>query len=253
MWLTYPLLRVAPAQAIVQTALHNGVTHLYVEVAGSRVGFYGGPGLATLLPVAHAHGIRVLAWVYPYLQNVAGDVEMTVEAARFTAPSGDHPDGIMADVEQNMTPGAVKGYSQIVRALLGPQELMGVATYPPQGSWGRLYPFAIVAASWNVIAPMDYWHVQRRTYTPAEAQAYVRNSILGVRAATGNPREPVEVIGQMYNPWQDGEHDATAGEIAAAAHEAQALGAVGIGFFEWNHATPAQWAALPGCWLQGPA
>jgi hypothetical protein len=185
----------------------------------------------------------VIAWVYPYLENLPADVSMSLVAARYVAPSGDRPDGLVADVEENMSEGAVRAYGQILRATLGPRALMAVATYPPQWAAGRSYPFATVALSWDVIVPMDYWHVQRRAYTPAEVYKFVRDGVRLIRAQT-RPDEPAEVLGQTFDVFQSGVNSPSAAEIAACARAARDAHAVGVSFFEWNHATPEEWGAL---------
>ena len=139
MWLTPAVLDIASPQAIVAAAAGSHVTHLYVEVAGSN-DFYGAKVLEHLLPVAHGAHIAVLAWVYPYLDDVPKDVTIALQAADFVATTGDRPDGIAADVEQNMQEPYVRAYSQILRARLGPHALMIIAAYPPQSYWGELFP-----------------------------------------------------------------------------------------------------------------
>jgi hypothetical protein len=173
MWLTYPLLKHSPVSAIIAAARAAGLTHLYVEVGRSRDGFYGARGLAALLPAAHRAGIRVMAWVYPFLANLPADVALSIAAARYVAPSGDQPDGLLADVEEFTDEGSMRAYGQVLRALLGPDEPMAIATFPPQSVPGRTYPFATVALSWNAIVPMDYWHLQIRPYSADEAYRYV--------------------------------------------------------------------------------
>src|SRR6185369_703191 len=54
----------APAARIVSAARANGLTHLYVEVATSRGGFWGARWLDDLLPAARAAGLRVIGSVY---------------------------------------------------------------------------------------------------------------------------------------------------------------------------------------------
>src|SRR5205823_4297573 len=102
-----------------------------------------------------------------------------------------------------MDEGAVRAYGQVLRGLLGPDELMAIATYPPQWHHGQTYPFATAALSWNVIVPMDYWHVQRRSYSVAEVYRFVQESVQAIRAQT-RADQPVEVLGQMFDPYQDG-------------------------------------------------
>jgi hypothetical protein len=243
MWFTYALLRRLPAQAIVNAARAAGLSHLYVEVGDSAHGFYGAAGLAALLPVAHRAGIRVLAWVYPYLIDLPADLALSVAAARYVAPSGDRMDGLLADVEETMAEGTMRAYGQVLRALLGPDELMAIATFPPQEHKGQTYPFATAALSWNVIVPMDYWHLQSRVYSVAEVYQFVRESVQLIRART-RADEPVEVLGQMFTPGQEGAGGPSAAEIAACAAAARDAGAVGVSFFEWSHATAQEWQAL---------
>jgi hypothetical protein len=243
MWLTYPLLKHSPVSAIIAAARAAGLTHLYVEVGRSRDGLYGARGLAALLPAAHRAGIRVLAWVYPFLANLPADVALSVAAARYVAPSGDQPDGLLTDVEEFTDEGSVRAYGQVLRALLGPDEPMAIATFPPQSVPGRTYPFATVALSWNAIVPMDYWHLQIRPYSADEAYRYVRDSVRLIRAATRTD-EPVEVLGQTFDWYQTGVNSPSAAEIAACAAAARDSGAVGVSFFEWNHATQEEWGAL---------
>jgi hypothetical protein len=243
MWLTYATLQHTPVTAIVSAARAVGLSHLYVEVAASHRGFYGRPGLAALLPAAHRAGLRVLAWVYPYLRNLSADVAVSVAAAHYVAPSGDRPDGLLTDVEENVAEGAVRAYGAILRALLGPNELMAIATYPPQSRHGRTYPFATAALSWNVMVPMDYWHLKRRSYSAMEVYRFVRASIRLIRART-RAAEPVEVLGQMFAFDQAGTGSPSVAEIAACAAAARDGGALGVSFFEWDYATSAEWSAL---------
>ena len=177
MWLTYPLLKHSPVSAIVTAARAAGLTHLYVEVGRSPDSFYGARGLAALLPVAHRAGISVMVWVYPFLANLPADVAMSLAAASYVAPSGDQPDGLVADVEEVTDEGTVRAYGQVLRALLGPHEPMAIATFPPQSVPGSTYPFATAALSWNAIVPMDYWHLRLRAYSSGEAYRYVRASV----------------------------------------------------------------------------
>src|SRR5207237_9576725 len=93
MWLTYPLLKHSPVSAIVTAARPAGLTHLYVEVGRSPDSFYGARGLAALLPAAHRAGIRVIAWVYPFLANLPDDMAMSGAGARSVPHSAAQPAG----------------------------------------------------------------------------------------------------------------------------------------------------------------
>lgn len=243
MWLTPAVLNIASAQSIVSAAVASHVTHLYVEVAGTHA-FYGADVLEHLLPVAHKAHIAVLAWVYPYLNDVPTDVAIAVQAAGFVASTGDRPDGIAADVEQNMEEPYVRAYSQVLRARLGPNALMIIAIYPPQSYWGERFPLHIAMQSWNVAAPMDYWDVTHTRLSEAETYDYVAASIRGIRTATHDAKTAVEPVGQMFDVFSDGRHSPTSAEVRGAIRAAEAEKATGISFFEWNHATPGEWDAL---------
>jgi hypothetical protein len=243
MWLTPPVLAVASPESIVAAARTSHITHLYVEV-GASSGFYGQGSLDRLLPVAHRAHIAVLAWVYPFLDDVPHDVAVSLAVARYVSPTGDRPDGLAADVEQNMGEPYVRAYGQVLRARLGPHVLMLIATYPPQSGLGQQHPFATTAQSWDVIVPMDYWNVSLHPYTAVQAYAYVATSIKGIRKATGNPAVPIEVLGQMFDVFGDGRHSPTKAEVLGAMRAARDGHATGISFFEWNHATPDEWDAL---------
>jgi hypothetical protein len=60
---------------------------------------------------------------------------------------------------------------------------------------------------------------------------------------------PVEMLGQLFElgrPKLLGPDAPTPAELQAATAAARAAGAVGISFFDWTRATPAQWESLAG-------
>src|SRR5207245_676261 len=122
----------------------------------SKYGFYARNSLDRLIPAAHAQGIKVLAWVYPSLDNVSDDVRLSTMVATYRTPTGERPDGLVCDLEENATSGNVYAYGQVLRGILGPDTLLVAAVFHPFTRAG--YPYGAVAASWNVLAPMDYWH-----------------------------------------------------------------------------------------------
>lgn len=251
MWFTNYLTRHADLTKLVADAKAAGVTHIYAEVAISRYGFYAPLSLDRLLPVAHAQGITVIAWVYPTLSNVAADARMTMRVASYRTPRGDHADGIATDVEEVIDSASVYSYGQLLRGLLGPDTLLVDCALHPFTHAG--YPYASVAASWNVLAPMDYWHSRySHTYTAQDVTTFVTTSVVTVRAAmqaagVAHPI-PIEELGQMYDMYsEDGAgvgHNPTGAEITADLAVAKSLGCIGASYFEWQTATQSQWTAL---------
>ena len=61
------------ARALVDSAVSADLSHIYVRVADSRRHFYGAPALQDLLPIAHAHHLRVIGWIEPMLNDPTQD------------------------------------------------------------------------------------------------------------------------------------------------------------------------------------
>jgi hypothetical protein len=246
MWFTNYLPHHSDVGAMVRAAKLAGLTHVYAEVATSTYGFYGRGTLDRLLPAAHAAGLNVIAWVYPYLNDVATDVRLTQEVAAYRSSTGDHVDGLATDVEETTTEEAVYSYGQLVRALVGPDMLLVAAVLHPLTHAG--YPYDAIAANWNVVAPMDYWHGrQHHEYSAAATSRFVATSLTTVRAAVG-ARLPIEELGQAYDMYTDdgaGGSDAPSPvEMAADLQTARRLGCVGASYFEWQTTTQAEWQAI---------
>ncbi|MDQ3991425.1 MAG: hypothetical protein M3245_03830, partial [Actinomycetota bacterium] len=54
-------------EAAVLRAREMGLSHVYVRTGSSKMGFYAQQYLNDFLPRAHAAGIRVYGWDFPYL------------------------------------------------------------------------------------------------------------------------------------------------------------------------------------------
>ena len=251
MWFTNYLARHSDMTTLMRAAKLAGITHLYAEVAITRYGFYGRNSLDRLLPAAHTAGISVIAWVYPTLDDIAADVRMTQQVASYVTPSGDRADGIATDVEEVDDTASVYTYGQLVRALLGPDTLLVAAVYHPFAE--AYYPYSAIAASWNVLAPMDYWHSRlSHQYAPDEVERFVGNSLMTIRAAAtvlnGAESMPIEELGQTYDMYSgDGAGRSSApteAEITADMTAAQQFGAIGVSFFEWQTTTLNEWSAV---------
>lgn len=251
MWFTNYLSRHSDPKTLMDAAKRAGITHVYAEVAITQYGFYARNSLDRLIPAAHANGITVISWVYPTLNNIAADVRMTKQVADYVTPSGDHADGIAADVEEMDDSARVYTYGQLIRALLGPDTLLVAAVYHPYAQ--AFYPYAAIAASWNVIAPMDYWHSRaHHSYSPDDVARFVGGSIMTIRAAMAalgtDAMLPIEELGQTYDMYSadfTGAADApTAAEMNADMSTAHDLGCIGISFFEWQTATQDEWTAI---------
>lgn len=252
MWLTLGTITDSQPAALARAAARMGMTHLYVEAAISPLGFHGRNAVGPLIEAAHRSHLAVIAWVYPYLYDVAADVSLTRVVAAFRTPSGERFDGIAADLERNFAPSTVHAYSQLVRAYLGNGELMVGVTYPPQSSSD--YPFSEVARVYNAIAPMDYWHQTNTVfgleyghmrYGFAYSYRYAEDSIRFIRKSVGNV--PVVPIGQTFDNFgrlEMGPNAPSGAEIQGFLAGCRAAGAKGVSFFQWMTAQVDEWAVI---------
>lgn len=248
MWLPRPLLAMSDPAAIVEAARALGLTHIYLEAGSSGGGFYGRDGVDRLLPVAHRAGIKVIGWLLTSLDQLPDDVSLGTTTAQYKTPSGDKLDGIAPDVEFNTNADDVRAFSQILRSQLGPNELIVGVIYPA-GTWiAREHPVAgILARSFNVLAPMDYWHDAQRGFTGEEISQFVEGSVSDIHNAVGDSSFPVEVIGQTYDAFSrngSGPNNPTEAEVSSALNAARSSGATGVSLFQWGTTTPAEWNAL---------
>ncbi len=249
MWFTNYLPHHSDVDQMMRAAKLAGITHVYAEVAITKYGFYARDTLNRLIPAAHKQGIAVIAWVYPYLRDVSLDVRLTKLVADYVTPTGERADGIAADIEEVTDRVSVYSYGQLTRALLGDDTLMVATVFHPRAQPG--YPYDAIAASWNVLAPMDYWHSRAsKIYSQEDVLRFVAASIITIRSAMGASQLPIEELGQTYNMFTD---DFTGGETAPGRDEivadmvaAKDLGCIGVSFFEWQTATQEQWQAISG-------
>lgn len=252
MWLTLGTQTTAAADAVAQAAMRNGITHLYLETAISPLGFHGRGAVDAILTAAHQRHIAVLAWVYPYLDDVAADVKLTQDVSRYVTPSGERFDGIAADIERNFDMWRVRAYSQLTRYEVGPHYLLVGVTYPPQ-SFAQ-FPFTEVAHSFNAIAPMDYWHQTNTSrgldyghmpYGYDYGRRYAIESVAKIRRISGHV--PVTTIGQTFDNYgrlEMGPHAPSPDEVKGFMQGSKDAGAIGVSFFQWMTATEGEWRTI---------
>jgi hypothetical protein len=227
------------ARAVVRRAVAAGLHQLWVRVADSQNGFYGAAELAALVPIAHAHGIAVIAWGFPYLWDPAGDAQWTAQILQWRAPDGQRVDGYSADLEESsegvmMSAPRAAVYLELVRRAAG-SRLVVATVYPPTDpNWDGDYPYRAMAPYVDAFAPMVYWECTDPGADAAEDVA--RLSTL----------RPVHVIGEAFNFADSGGRTVSpsGAEIAEFLRVGRQEGAVGASFWVWQEATPGEWNAL---------
>lgn len=227
------------AVAIVARAREIGLTHLYVRTASKSQGFYAGAFLDNLLPLAHAAGIRVYAWDFPWLQDVGGDVARAVQAITYTTPDGHRVDGYTADVELrsmgvNISPATATQFGTALRRAVGPNYPL-IACVPRPNPALTQYPLAQVVAPFDAIAPMVYW----LGGDPVAQMVEVTREL----AVYGKPILPV---GQAYDGGPEGGPRGVPPreQLIRFMQAGDQLGATAVSWWSWQHADQEAWDAI---------
>ncbi|HEX9969983.1 MAG TPA: peptidoglycan-binding domain-containing protein [Acidimicrobiales bacterium] len=238
MWI-YSQAEGANVDAIVARATANNLTHVYVRSGTLREGFIAGPLLDALLPKAHAAGIRVYAWDFPYLNDVAGDINRAHDAIQHRTPDGHRIDGYVADIELrsmgvNVNPQTATAFGSTLRRMVGPNFPL-IACVPRPSPALVTYPFAEVVASFDAIAPMVYW-------LGRDPAADVAGAIRDLKSYG----KPIIPVGQAYDGVREGGPPGVPprDQLLRFMQAAEEHGAVGVSWWSWQHADQQAWDAI---------
>ncbi len=223
---------------IVRAAVRRGISHIYVRLGSSKVGVAGWRDIKKILPVAHAAGLKVIAWDFPYLFNTTLDARRAAFAMAHTV-RGHRLDGFAADVETRsegtkLTRAGARRYARQLRA-----NLRGYFTIlvPPRPSQyvRSFYPYDALVPYFDAVAPMVYWGRNSPVSTVAEAISYLRRF-----------GKPVAPIGQAFDMGPEGgPKGAPKGRaLVHFMNEARRRGAVGVSFWSWQHTPRGLWHTI---------
>jgi hypothetical protein len=195
------------AAAIVDAAVAADLSHLYIRIADSRHHFYGAAALQDLLPIAHQHGLSIIGWIEPMLDDPNADAADALASAQFEE-QGQRLDGLALPIEGNYTSdpqvgqylGGIRGGIQGMNGL-GDRYLLIASTLPtPYDHPG--YAYATMSRFCQVFAPMVYW---RATGLPQYSgvdgtRAYVAQVFQQFRDPAVNPyKRPLTITAQAYD------------------------------------------------------
>ncbi len=227
--------------AIVARAQVTGLTHLYVRTGTLKGGFVAGPFLDRLLPAAHAAGLRVYGWDFPYLDRPGDDVSRALAAITYMTPDGHRIDGFAADIESshegtNNTTEYMTAYATWLRQNVGPDyPLIATVPNPTPSRLRQGFPYDAILPSFDAVAPMVYWMNRDPASDVANAIAFF--------APWGKPVFP---IGQAYDGGPEGGPPGVPDRkaIIRFLQYADAGGAAGVSFWSYQHATQDVWDAV---------
>ncbi len=225
--------------AIIARAQQVGLTHIYVRMGSSKGGFQGGPFLNQILPAAHAAGIRIYGWDFPYLDDPSADVVRALQAIKYGTPDGHRIDGFAADIEfrsmgVNITPFTAAAYGASLRHEVG-NDYPLIAVVPRPSAGTRFYPYDAIVKDFDAIAPMIYW----MQTDPAHAINLAFDRLAGFG-------KPILPIGQAYDGFAEGGPPGipSPAQLHRFMDYAADRGAPGVSFWSWQHADGATWQAI---------
>ncbi|MGK2948815.1 MAG: hypothetical protein ACSLFP_09590 [Acidimicrobiales bacterium] len=240
MWIWKPeLTEGGDAAAIVAKAQQIGLTHLYVRTGSSVQGFHGAEFLDRILPVAHAAGIAVYGWDFPYFRDIGADIDRSLTAIRYRTPDGHGIDGFVPDIETqsegtNLSADNARSFSEGLRAAVGPDYTLLVAVPRPSSAMvGGRYPYDAVVGPYDAIIPMVYW-LNRQPDT----------DVTGAIEWLSRYGKPIIPVGQAYDGAPEGGRPGPppADEIRRFLAAAAEGGATGVSFWSWQHASDEIWS-----------
>jgi hypothetical protein len=228
------------AAALVQSAVHSDLGHIYIRISDSRRHFYASNALQDLLPLAHAAGLKVIGWIEPELSDPGSDAADAIAAARFQE-QGQRLDGLALTMEQLTYDPNVGQYLSSIRsglpgvAGLGDKYLLIASTYPtPYDHQGSAY--ATMSKYCQIFAPMAYW---RATGLPQFAgtdgvRAYLGQVFAQFRDPNVNPfNRPLTITAQAYDaaPENGTPGPPPVDEIVTSMDETRAQGGISWSFY----------------------
>lgn len=228
-------------EAIVARAKAEGLSYVLIRAGSSRMGFYAKPHLDALLPVAHANGLKVLVWDFPYLENPEADARRVAAEFAYTTPDGHRVDGLAPDVEEpaqgvTLTRDRAERFARTLRRLVGPEAIVVMCTPRPSPPRLANYPYAEMAPYVDAWAPMVYW-----SFDGPEVDTQLAIERLGTYG------KPVAPVGRAYDMRPEGGPDQPpAHETLAFLEVARQLGAPGVSFWSWQHASSQTWSVIRG-------
>lgn len=219
-----------------------GIQTLYIQTAHRRsaADVIEPDRLRAYIDRAHAHGMAVVAWYLPTLEDVEVDLRRLVAAARLPV------DGLGVDIESRAVGDPAERTRRLLALSTRLRQAVGdraIAAITPSavhlqlvnpGFWPG-FPWPQLAATYDVIMPMSYWSVRGPEWRSGER--YIGENIDRIRASTGRPDVAIHAIGGIA----DG---ATVADVQGMVRAIQARRILGGSLYDWHTSQPAQWQAL---------
>jgi hypothetical protein len=189
LWVTPWAKTTVDARALVAQARRAGVHSLWIRTGGTRQGYYGDNFLPSLVPVAHAAGLAVIAWDFPFLSDPVADARRAQQALD-RGIDAFSPDVETAAEGTYATPRRLAVYLSLVRTYAGARPV--VATVPRPTKQKSTFPYQAFTPYADAFAPMVYWSCREPGAVVLESLARLGKML------------PVAPIGQAYDMGGEG-------------------------------------------------
>jgi len=200
--------------------------------------------LRQIIDRAHGHGIAVVGWYLPTMQDVNDDLRHLFAAAELPL------DGLAVDIESLLVSDAATRTARLVEIserldAAYPGEVLGAITLPPVATeilnpayWPG-HPWRELGQHYDVFLPMAYWGNRTPESGWWDGYRYTAENIDLVRSLTGRPNVPVHPIGGVGT-------DITAAQIDGMVRASAERGAIGGSIYDWYTTAADHWPALAG-------
>jgi Putative peptidoglycan binding domain len=210
--------------SIVAQAHAAGVSTLFVKSSDGSSNYWSQFNSA-LVQGLHANGLRVCAWQYVYGSNPAGEANLGAQAVAAGA------DCLVIDAESEYEGhyGSAQTYITDLRAKIGPEYPLGLATFP-YVYYHTSFPYSVFLGpnGAQFDAPQMYWKAIGNSVDTTYANTYISNRVYG---------RPIFPLGQTY------EHPSQT-DLVRFREEAISYGASGISFWDFQETPESGWKAL---------
>ena len=199
--------------------------------------------LEPIIARAHAHGIRVVAWYLPTLEDVDNDLNRLVASANLDV------DGVAVDIESRKVADANERSARLVdlsrrlREAL-PGRAIGAIVMPPvqmevvNTNFWPGFPWREIAPYYDVWQTMGYWTDRKQSSGYRDPYVYTDENLRRLRNNLGDPGAPVSPVGGVGAVGN--------GDIEAFLRAAVEHGAIGGSIYDWRTTHPQAWPALRG-------
>jgi hypothetical protein len=198
-----------------------------------------------LLPIidrAHAHGIEVIAWYLPTLEDPGNDLRRLIASARLDV------DGIAVDIESRKVADVAERNRRLIDlssalAQSLPDRTIGAIVLPPvllevvNPNYWPNFPWREIAPFYDTWQTMGYWTDRTWASGHRDAYSYTDENLRRLRNNLGQPEALVHPVGGIGDETTDGDLE---GFLRAATEHA----AIGGSLYDWRTTKPEAWARL---------